>query len=297
VATIGNVREAVMLMDASERERKSSTFKNYVRIPLPLENKLARSVAIAHEQLFEGLVMAAAEIGERYGYRYAGRGKLIQDRAPDDFIRELAELVGKRGPEVEALRARINAQFVAAERAWLAQFLERGDPRARQILLTFALDKDAVFADRILALRRLYLDNAVERVLGEQNELKASFLLKLIDWAEGRVDVLDVSGIVDEIKESADKRAHFFARDQFSRFERSLTVASFEAAEAPYVEVFNSNDVRVRGVPQVPPSESHRNWPEGWGRAIFTREGLINDPRWQSYNCRCGFVPRWELTA
>lgn len=289
VTTISIVREAVKLMDAAEKERKASTFKYYVRIPLPLENKLARSIEIAHEELFEGLVKAAVEIGKKYGYRYAGEGTIVQDRASEDLVRELAELVGARGPDAKALRVRLNTQLVAAQRAWLARLLESGAPRIRGILLQLSLDKDAVFADKLDGLRRLYLDGAVERVLGEQDDLKASFLLRLIDWAEGRAEKLEVKDLVDEMKETSARRARFFARDQFSRFERSMTLASFEAAEAPYVEVFNSNDIKVR--------PSHRNAPEGWGRMIYTRAGLEADPRWKDYNCRCGFVPRYELTA
>jgi hypothetical protein len=257
------------------------------RIPFRLEDRLARSVSAIHQDLFDGLVKFAARVAEKYGYHFEG-GALVADAEPHALMNALVDLMGETGPDVEKLRARLNAQLVGAERAFFTRFMGKGDSRTVNVLTSMSIDKDAAFAGKIQGLRELYLDEALERILGEQDDLRASFLMRLVDWAEGRAEKLEVADLVKGMKEQADGRAKFFARDQFSRFERSLTLASFEAAQAPYVEVFNSNDIRVR--------ESHRNGTNGWGRKLFTRAGLLQDSRWGDYNCRCGFVPRWELT-
>ena len=286
---LADVEQALRDIDTARKEQRRVVRSNYARIPQVIENRVASMVEAAHALLFAGLVGEAEEIAREFGYRRAQRGVLVEDAEPKALMRALAGLIGKKGAEARALRIRLNAQLVQAERAWLARFLETGDPQAKRILLSLSVDKDRAFADKMIGLRRLYLDDAVKRIMGEQDDLKARFLLKLVDWAEGKTEQLDIGAVVAELRESSARNAAFFARDQFSRFERSLTLASFEAAEAPYVEVFNSNDIKVR--------PSHRNAPVGWGRRIFTREAIVEDPRWNDYNCRCGFVPRFELTA
>ncbi len=254
-----------------------------VEIPINIEDALARAVTKFHVKLFEGLVAAAADIAGRFGF-HATEGLIVTDADRGGFVDHLIRAWAGREVDPRILRLQMNAQMVAGERAFFRRFMDRTDPQIRVTLRTFSVDKDEVFAQNIQGLRELYLDEAVERIQGEQDDLKADFLLKLLKWVSGEDEELDVADLVEEMRETAGNKARFFARDQFSRFERSLTVASYEAAEAPYIEVFTANDARVRPTHQQ------------WQHKIFTPSGLTADFRWSDHNCRCGFVPRWELT-
>lgn len=254
------------------------------RIPFSLEDRLAQMVRHWHRALWEGMLDDAKAAAGEFGY-HVERSTLVADADPMALIRRLADLIGRRGVKASEARVRLNAQLVAAERGWFRRFSKVGDTRTKERIFGFTLPSAQIFQDRIGELRELYLNQAVERALGEQDDLKASFLLRLSDWAEGRAEKLDVDGLVQQMQETSARRAKFFARDQYSRFERSLALASIRHAEAPYVEVLTANDARVR--------PTHREW----NHSVFTPDALLSDPRWDDYNCRCAFVARWELTA
>jgi SPP1 gp7 family putative phage head morphogenesis protein len=148
-----------------------------------------------------------------------------------------------------------------------------------------SLPSQEVFGQRIRYIRELYLDDAVKRMQGEEDDLKRTFLARLTLWAEGESKEMDITDLVEKVRETADGRARFFARDQFSKFNRSVCIASYQSADAKYYEWLTSNDARVR--------ESHRER----NHRIYTHDELLADPEWHSYNCRCGFAPLWNLTA
>ena len=217
---------------------------------------------------------------------------------PWDLLARLRELIGKRGVDVGRLRERLNAQFVGETERVIRDILANGGDRLAREIGSLSIPALEAFGSRIAGIRELYLDDAVARIEGEEDELKRAFLDRLNDWATRGYD-LDVSDLVERMKEAADGRAKFFARDQFSRFNRSVAVASYRQAGAEYVEWLNSSDVRVRpahGVKSGPgsylgmPLNDHRVR----NHKIYTQSELERDPEWHSYGCRCGFVPLWE---
>ena len=227
---------------------------------------MARTLAAEYEALFKKLRIKATI-------------------SPYAVLHQLQDLMGERGVDVERLRTRLNAQFVGETRRALTDLLENGPEELRFALQgrSFAIPAREAFGQRLSMIRELYLDDAVARIEGEEDLLKRSFLKKLTTWAE-KGGELDVQGLVERMRTTANGRARFFARDQFSRFNRSVMVASYEQAEAPYIEWITSNDVRVR--------ESHRER----NNRIYTPDQLKADPEWKAYNCRCGFAPLWTLT-
>jgi uncharacterized protein with gpF-like domain len=273
------------------------------RVPFKDEDRLAQTVRAWHEELFEGLLEAAREAAARFGFRYdAKHGRLVADADVSGVIGLLADLIGVRGADARQMRETLNRRLVGAEGAWLSRAMGLGG-RVGATFAAMDLPSALVFRGRIERMRELYLDEAVARVAGEQDDLKAQFLAKMGDWIEGRTEKLDVGGLVAEMQETSARRAKFFARDQYSRMERDLAVASYEEAQADYVEWLTSNDARVRPVPgaKARPGDYH-GLPLGNHRArnhrIYTVEALLADPEWKAYNCRCGFVPRYEpLTA
>jgi SPP1 gp7 family putative phage head morphogenesis protein len=225
---------------------------------------MARTLAAEYEKLFKDLGLHAQQ-------------------GPYAVLHRLQELVGERGVDAARLRQRLNAQLVSETRRIISDLVDNGKPALREKLVSLSLPAQEVFGERIRLIRELYLDDAVKRIQGEEDDLKASFLEKLTTWAEtgGELDVADVVG---RMQETAVHRARFFARDQFSKFNRSVMVASYEEAGAEYLEWLTSNDVRVR--------ETHRER----NHRIYTQAELLADPEYHSYNCRCGFAPLWNLT-
>jgi hypothetical protein len=273
-------------------------------VPAPsfrLEDQIASSIRVGYEEMFDGLIEAFREAGEAAGYsleRSSGGVELVEDADPGEIVRRIADLMGKKGARVEKLRERLRRQLADAEEEFFEKFLADADPRTVRILVQMELPKADVFRERLGRLRELYVDQAVQRIKGEEDDLKKAFLQRLVSWSAGRAQSMNVTKILERMRQSSDRRSRYFARDQMQLFNKSLTMASFEAAEAPYVEPITVGDMRVRPEPGtvLPPEASHR----AWNHKIFTREALLRDPRYigkYSHNCRCGFVPHYELTA
>jgi hypothetical protein len=217
---------------------------------------------------------------------------------PWAVLRRLRELMGQRGVDVGRLRERLNQQLVRETERVVRDLLSSNGERLARQLGSLSIPALEAFGSRLATVRELYLDDAVRRIEGEEDELKRAFLERLDDWATRGYD-LDVGDIIDRMKRAADGRARFFARDQFSRFNRSVAVASYREAGAGYVEWLNSSDGRVRpahGAKPGPgeylgmPLNDHRIR----NHKIYTQSELERDPEWHSWNCRCGFVPLWE---
>jgi hypothetical protein len=227
------------------------------KVPQPSlrrEDLMARTLAAEYEKLFKSLRLPA-QIG------------------PYAVLNRLQELVGDRGVDAARLRQRLNAQLIAETRRVVSDLVENGSTDLRLRLGSLSIPHQEAFGQKIQYIRELYLDDAVARIQGEEDDLKAAFLSRLTAWAEGEAEEIDVADIVEKMKETADGRARFFARDQFSRFNRSVAVASYQQAEAEYVEWITSNDVRVRDTHK---ERNHR---------IYTMQELLADPEWKSYNC------------
>ena len=225
---------------------------------------MARTLAAEYEDLFANLRMAGVE--------------------PSAALQRLQELLGERGVDVERVRARLETQLKSESARIVTDLLQHGPQEFKDRIESFGLPAQEVFGQRIQGIRELYLDDAVRRIQGEEDDLKAAFLKKLTEWAENGGE-LDVSDLISQMQETSVHRARFFARDQFSKFNRSVTVASYQSAEVKYYEWLTSNDVRVR--------DSHK----ARNHKMYTLEELLADPEYHSYNCRCSYVPHWNLTA
>jgi SPP1 gp7 family putative phage head morphogenesis protein len=182
----------------------------------------------------------------------------------------------------EKLKKRMRNQFGSASTHFFKDLFEDSDENLVNNLFKYKLDKNDVFEQRIESIKESYVDNAIERIAGEQNELKKMFLKRLTDWITGTEKNLDVKDIISEMKKTAVREARFFARDQFCKFNKSLLIASFKNAGVTRVRLTTCKDGAVR--------QSHRAWEEK-GK-IFD---IDNIPLawWNDYNCRCGAVPIW----
>ena len=257
VLSAGNVAGQIAQYLEARQELKGRELLHSRRVPQPSlrrEDIMARTLAAEYEKLFNDLDIHAQQ-------------------GPYAVLHRLQDLIGERGVDAARLRARLNAQLVSETRRIISDLVDNGKPVLREKLMSMSLPSQEVFGQRIRYIRELYLDDAVMRIQGEEDDLKAGFLSRLVAWAEGESKTIDVADIVEKMRETAGNRARFFARDQFSKFNRSVMIASYESAEAKFYEWLTSNDVRVR--------ETHRER----NHRIYTHEELLEDPEWKSYNC------------
>ena len=239
---------------------------------------------------------------------------IILDAAPEDdtlesllkFFDEMKKEFEKQQEENEKTIGRINLNTVAntLEHQWLEEepeeepayfvkkiddvlkteqkdYLKRllgdADGKTAQILQSFAIDKQQFFNENMDAVRKLYLDNSIQRIRYEEDDLKRRILQKIIDYATGKTDTLEITELAKETYTTTDSLARLFARDQMQRFNKACTLSTFRSAGVTKVKWVTVGDVRVR--------KSHK----ALNGQIFDINNLPREV--DDYNCRCGLVP------
>jgi SPP1 gp7 family putative phage head morphogenesis protein len=144
-------------------------------------------------------------------------------------------------------------------------------------LQSFAIDKQKFFNDNMDAIRKLYLDNSIQRIRYEEEDIKRRILQKIIDYATGKSDELNLTDLVKEAYTSTDHLSRLFARDQMQRFNKACTLSTFRSAGVTKVKWVTVGDVRVR--------KSHK----ALNGQVFDINNLPREV--DDYNCRCGLVP------
>lgn len=278
-------------------------------IPRPLfsiENKLATILRSRYKALTRKLLKELQA--------QCKASNITLDAAPEDdtlesllkFFDEMKAEYAKQQEENEKAIGRINLNTVAntLEHQWLEEdkteeseffvkkiddvlkqeqtdymkrLLSDADGKTAQILQSFEIDKNQFFEDNMAAVRKLYLDNSIERIKGEEELIKRRILQKIIDYASGKSATLELTDLVKEAYASTDHLAHLFARDQMQRFNKACTLATFRSAAVRKVKWVTCGDVRVR--------KSHKEL----NGKIFDINNL--PPETDDYNCRCGLVP------
>ena len=131
------------------------------------------------------------------------------------------------------------------------------------------------------AIRKLYLDNSLKRIKGEEMLIKRKILQKIIEYATGQSDTLELTELVKEGYTDSDHLARLFARDQMQRFNKACTISTFRSAGVTRVKWVTCGDIRVR--------KSHKEL----NGKIFDVNNLPREV--DDYNCRCGLVPvEWQ---
>ncbi len=87
--------------------------------------------------------------------------------------------------------------------------------------------------------------------------------------------------MVGKVREEAGTFSKFFSRDQFSRFNRALTIATYDGAGAKWVQWVTVGDQRVR--------KSHRRLQN----KIFRIDDLPKE--YLDYLCRCALLPVFDI--
>lgn len=167
--------------------------------------------------------------------------------------------------------------FKKEQKNYLGRLLDDADGKTKRILQSFTIDKKKFFDDNMDEVRRLYVQNSLERIDWEQEDIKRAILKRITDYAMNRTDELKLDDLTKDAFNRGEHLARLFARDQMARFNKACTLATFRSAGVTKVQWLTANDGRVR--------RTHRIL----NKRIFDVDNLpeeIND-----YNCRCGLVP------
>ena len=167
--------------------------------------------------------------------------------------------------------------FKKQQKKYLERLLDDADGKTKRILQSFTIDKKKFFDDNMDEVRRLYVQNSLERIDWEQEDIKRAILKRITDYAMNRTDELKLDDLTKDAFNRGEHLARLFARDQMARFNKACTLATFRSAGVTKVQWLTANDGRVR--------KTHRML----NKRIFDVDNLpeeIND-----YNCRCGLVP------
>ena len=141
-----------------------------------------------------------------------------------------------------------------------------------------------MLADKVDLIRSGYLDSAIERIGDGKSELRKRFISRMGEWITSGAKSDDLDQIMSDTADEAGKFSRFFARDQMSRFNRALTIATYQTAGAQWVKWISVGDSRVR------PAHKALN-----GK-IFKIDDLPAEYV-TSFNCRCTWLPIFELPA
>lgn len=167
--------------------------------------------------------------------------------------------------------------FKKEQKNYLERLLDDADGKTKRILQSFTIDKKKFFDDNMDEVRRLYVQNSLERIDWEQEDIKRAILKRITDYAMNRTDELKLDDLTKDAFNRGEHLARLFARDQMARFNKACTLATFRSAGVTKIQWLTANDGRVR--------KTHRML----NKRIFDVDNLpeeIND-----YNCRCGLVP------
>lgn len=179
--------------------------------------------------------------------------------------------------ETEYFVKKIDDALKLEQKDYLKRLIGDADGKTARILQSFAIDKQQFFNDNMDAVRKLYLDNSIQRIRYEEDDLKRRILQKIIDYATGKTDTLEIHKLAVETYTTSDSLARLFARDQMQRFNKACTLSTFRSAGVTKVKWVTVGDVRVR--------KSHKEL----NGKIFDVNNL--PPEVDDYNCRCGLVP------
>ena len=103
------------------------------------------------------------------------------------------------GSDKEKLEKRLRFFLQADQDHFFENFLDDADERVK-IRVSFALDKDEVFQQRLDYLMDDYLGTALKRIKGEEDDLKNKFLRGLTEYALGNTpDLESIRDVMEEM--------------------------------------------------------------------------------------------------
>lgn len=244
--------------------------------PFRVEDNVTKLLTTHYDRLLKKLAQAT-------------RGAIALEKSVNDSV--YSEIVGQlqdaiiQGITSDKIKLAqlLSAQFNASRKHFFEDFIEDAD-ESISIQIQYALDKDDVFQQRIEGLHKYYLDNAIERITGEEDFLKSVFLQEFTKYTMGESkDLISLSDVMKAMKKTAVSDARFFARDQFARFNKAMTLASFDQSGVDSVQWIPVGDQRTRK------THTTQSIKAKYGSDIFKAGNLPSEK--DDYLCRCGLIP------
>ena len=188
----------------------------------------------------------------------------------DEDQEELARLDEQFTGDIDRVLKRDQKEF-------LGRLMSDADDQTERLFESFSIDKKELF-DKIMGdVRKLYVDNSLKRIAGEEDWLKREMLKRINSWATNEADELTLDDLTKYAYERGDHIARLFARDQMQRFNKAVTLATYQGAKVTKVKWVTCGDQRVR--------DSHREL----NGLVFDIDKIPAEK--DDYNCRCGLVP------
>lgn len=244
--------------------------------PFRVEDNVTKLLTTHYDRLLKKLAQAT-------------RGAIALEKAVNDSV--YSEVVGQlqnaiiKGITSDKIKLAqlLSVQFNASRKHFFEDFIEDAD-ESISIQIQYALDKDDVFQQHIDGLHKYYLDNAIDRITGEEDFLKSVFLQEFTKYTMGESkDLTSLSDVMNAMKKTSVRDARFFARDQFARFNKALTLSSFDQAGVNAVQWVPVGDQRTRKTHTTKAIKAK------YGSDIFKAGNLPSEK--DDYLCRCGLIP------
>ncbi len=204
----------------------------------------------------------------------------VKDAYIFEIIQQIREITAS-SDYMKRIEKTISKSLRISRQHFMKEFMNDA-PDTIQVKVEYGLKSDAVFRHHLDELQNTYLKTSLERIEGEADELKKDFLREFIGYIEGDNDFSSLDEIMNKMKDTAPHRARFFARDQFAKFNKDMTVSLYKKAEIQYVKWYPMHDGRTR--------ETHktRAIKKKYGTDIFHISNLPIERL--EYQCRCALI-------
>lgn len=214
--------------------------------------------------------------------QYAADSSYVGDNImPEDLIAIIKRKLRLTDPSDTSLRNRLLRALAKAQRAWFKSLFENKDADPRyKLRVSYGLDRDKVFVDKLEDVQRIYVDRAIEKIGAGKSTIRQNFIEEFSKYISGQGNMETVNDLLEKAKAEVGTFSRFFARDQMQRFDKSMTDASMIQAGARKFKVLPVRDGRTR--------DTHRALR---GKIFF----VDNPPKeLDDYNCRCRKVPIFD---
>lgn len=252
--------------------------------PFQLEQASAKLVRNEFDAMLAELSKVTIMVSGNHGVRVADNSPEEAERIVREIIERMESLEESMDEEdQERIFISLANQLAECKREFFKDFFDDASERMK-VRVGYALDKDEVFRDRLQGIQRAYLERAIDKISVGKSKLRKVFIGMFQQWLEGdRQDLDGLTDIMGKIRDEAGTFSKFFARDQFSRFNKALTLASYETAGVVGVRWVIVGDERVR--------RAHRML----NGNVYRVDDLPKEV--DDYMCRCGLLPVFAVAG
>lgn len=211
--------------------------------------------------------------------QYAGDSAFVADNISPENLIDIIRRKLRLAPSGDtSLRNRLLRALAKAQQSWFKSLFSSSDADPRyKLRVSYGLDRDEVFVDKLEEVQRTYVDQAIQKISEGKSAIRQNFIEEFSKYISGKGNIETVNELLKQAHEEVGSFSRFFARDQMQRFDKSMTDASMAQAGTTKFKVLPVRDGRTR--------KTHL----ALRGKIFD---VANPPaELDEYNCRCRKVP------